>query len=134
MSSPMVSCGLNKSERLVLYLTLLFPFGTGVSGREILAGAVPLPPAAQPLYEALARCHVYATGTTPGRPTTTSGGAGLLGPIDERQTMENYEYGEFITPGVTNNVVPNEVLPNTNHIPDHHSVAGMSDITSEPGY
>ncbi|KAL7572690.1 hypothetical protein ACA910_008965 [Epithemia clementina (nom. ined.)] len=35
-------------------------YGRPVSGPEILAGAVPLPPAAQPLYEALARCHVYA--------------------------------------------------------------------------
>lgn len=89
-----------------------------------------MPPAAQPLYEALARCHVYATGITPGRPVTTAG----LGPIDERQAMENYEYGEFVTPDVANVVVPNEVLPNAGNIPDHHSVAGMSDITSDPGY
>lgn len=95
----------------------------GVSGREILAGAVPLPPAAQPLYEALARCHVYATGSTPRRPHNG------LGPINEQQAIENYEYGEFISPGA--DIFPGEVVPNT---PDHHSVAGMSDITSDPGY
>jgi lipid-binding SYLF domain-containing protein len=35
-------------------------YGRQVTGNESLYGAVPLPPAAQPLYEALARCHVYA--------------------------------------------------------------------------
>ena len=89
---------------------------------------MPLPPAAQPLYEALARCHVYATGGTPGRPGSNQG----LGPIDERQTIENYEYGEFITPGTAADFVPSQVTPHT--VPDYHSVAGMSDITSDPGY
>ena len=84
---------------------------------------MPLPPAAQPLYEALARCHVYATGGGP-----LSARPNGLGPINE-QTAENYEYGEF-TPGA--DFVPGEVLPP--HASDHHSVAGMSDITSDPGY
>jgi SH3 domain-containing YSC84-like protein 1 len=36
-------------------------YGMSISAEEILAGVVPTPPAAQPLYEALHRCHVYAT-------------------------------------------------------------------------
>lgn len=45
-------------------------YGRKVSGREILAGTVPHPPAAQPLYEALTRCHVYANGGSSRRPAT----------------------------------------------------------------
>ena len=47
-------------------------YGRPVKGPEILAGAVPLPPAAQPLYEALARCHVYASQLDPSHKTTTT--------------------------------------------------------------
>lgn len=39
-------------------------YGCRVSAPEILAGAVPSPPAAQPLYEALQRCHVYASSSS----------------------------------------------------------------------
>jgi hypothetical protein len=35
-------------------------YGRKVTGDQILAGEVPVPPAAQPLYEALARCRHYA--------------------------------------------------------------------------
>jgi SH3 domain-containing YSC84-like protein 1 len=38
-------------------------YGRRISGQEILRGrGVPTPPAARPLYEALERCHVYASG------------------------------------------------------------------------
>lgn len=106
-------------------------YGRTVSGREILAGAVPVPPAAQPLYEALARCHVYATGSQQQQAGGGGGGGGPLGAIDERH-QEDYEYGEIITPDA-DNFVPNEVQSSA-MAPDHHSVAGMSDITSDPGY
>jgi lipid-binding SYLF domain-containing protein len=43
-------------------------YGRTITGREILRGDVPSPPAAQPLYEALTRCHVYASGGN--RPTS----------------------------------------------------------------
>jgi SH3 domain-containing YSC84-like protein 1 len=36
-------------------------YGQKVSATDILAGHVPTPPAAQPLYDALQRCHVYAS-------------------------------------------------------------------------
>jgi SH3 domain-containing YSC84-like protein 1 len=36
-------------------------YGMSISAEEILAGVVPTPPAAQPLYDALHRCHVYAS-------------------------------------------------------------------------
>ena len=41
-------------------------YGAAVTASEILRGAVPIPPAAQPLYEALTRCHFYATGGAAG--------------------------------------------------------------------
>jgi len=80
-------------------------YGRTVSGQEILQGAVPLPPAAQPLYEALTRVHVYATGNHPTLPTNTT-------------DRVSGEYGE----------VPMPPAP-----ADQHSYAGMSDIT-DPGY
>lgn len=42
-------------------------YGRTVTGMEILQGHIPTPPAARPLYEALQRCHVYATGNIPRR-------------------------------------------------------------------
>lgn len=36
-------------------------YGQRLTPAEILGGGVPSPPAAQPLYDALKRCHVYAT-------------------------------------------------------------------------
>ena len=53
-------------------------YGRPITGAEILGGRVPTPPAAQPLYEALARCHVYATGnvrTTANTPTAAAAAA-----------------------------------------------------------
>lgn len=106
-------------------------YGRTVSGREILAGAVPLPPAAQPLYEALARCHVYATGNVPGSARSNyPPGHHHLVPINEQQ-QEAYEYGEYATTPDFDNV-PSELPPN--NVPDYHSVAAMSDITQDPGY
>lgn len=59
-------------------------YGTKVKPADILAGAVPPPPAAQPLYEALQRCHVYASQA--GNPSAASTLA---------QQRLNDEYGEF---------------------------------------
>ena len=36
-------------------------YGYNVRARDLLNGEVPTPPAAQPLYDALKRCHVYAS-------------------------------------------------------------------------
>mmetsp|Transcript_18870 Transcript_18870/g.27989 ORF Transcript_18870/g.27989 Transcript_18870/m.27989 type:complete len:85 (-) Transcript_18870:542-796(-) len=35
-------------------------YGQKVSPNDIRSGEIPRPPAAQPLYDALKRCHVYA--------------------------------------------------------------------------
>ena len=37
-------------------------YGRSVSPRELLSGQVPIPPAAQPLYDALKRCRIYGDG------------------------------------------------------------------------
>lgn len=37
-------------------------YGREVTGPQFLSGEIPSPPAARPLYDALHRCHVYATG------------------------------------------------------------------------
>jgi lipid-binding SYLF domain-containing protein len=79
-------------------------YGRKVSGIEILQGAIPTPPAAQPLYDALTRCHVYTTGERPSRPFTAR--ASL--------STESYEYGELMPPAEG----------------DQHSYAGMSEVTT----
>lgn len=87
-------------------------YGQSVQASEILRGAVPTPPAAQPLYEALTRCHVYATGNIPRR---------LPAPPSSSDPMG--EYGEVERP------LQPPPTPN-----DQQSYAGMSDITGDPGY
>ena len=91
-------------------------YGRAVLGEEILRGEIPTPPAAQPLYDALTRCHVYTTGARPPRNAT-------IRPIPEMaQDTSPMEYGEFIQP----------VMPPAND--DQHSYAGLSELTSDPGY
>ena len=46
-------------------------YGQKVDAKHLLTGMIPQPPAAQPLYDALRRCHVYAGVSTPGRSSTT---------------------------------------------------------------
>ncbi|KAL7444474.1 hypothetical protein ACHAXH_008922 [Discostella pseudostelligera] len=41
-------------------------YGRSVSPRELLSGQVPIPPAAQPLYDALKRCRIYGDGGSRG--------------------------------------------------------------------
>lgn len=97
-------------------------YGRPVSGMELLQGVIPTPPAARPLYDALARCHVYATGNLPVQsriPSTPQ----QLQPV---QDPYGGEYGEF---PYRNNLGSPDAGP-----PDQHSYAGMSDITSDPGY
>jgi lipid-binding SYLF domain-containing protein len=77
-------------------------YGRSVSGEELLQGVIPTPPAAQPLYDALTRCHHYAIG---GRPP----------PPQPAASTESYEYGEYPMPPADN---------------DQHSYAGLSDVTT----
>lgn len=128
-------------------------YGREVSGMELLSGQIPTPPAARPLYDALQRCHVYATGEIPNSRNmmrgTMSGQYALQPPQYEewdgtpmghedggRHTFfqasggqvipksSDMEYGELPEP------IP--VFPPAAN--DQHSYAGMSDITSDPGY
>lgn len=78
-------------------------YGRAVSAMEILQGAIPTPPAAQPLYDALTRCHVYTTGNRPPPPQPSVVPA-----------SESLEYGELMPPADN----------------DQHSYAGMSDVTT----
>lgn len=128
-------------------------YGREVSGMELLNGHIPTPPAARPLYDALQRCHVYATGNTPNRRNTMSGvqGAELQPPTS------GLVYDEWNgTPGGEGNrnnfydatgghVIPKSSEMEYGELPepipvfppaanDQHSYAGMSDITSDPEY
>jgi hypothetical protein len=106
-------------------------YGRTVTGMELLQGHVPTPPAARPLYDALQRCHVYATGTVP-RPSRTNNTSTSSTARQANATIPNYnrhsesaEYGEY-------NPYPEPSMPPPPN--DQHSYAGMSDITSDPGY
>lgn len=129
-------------------------YGREVSGMELLSGQIPTPPAARPLYDALQRCHVYATGNVPNRRNMMLGSmaqAQLQAPqhqnpssfgeqLQFRQpqqfqstytpsqqlmypTSSDMEYGELSEP-----------IPYFPQSPRADSYAGMSDITSDPGY
>lgn len=142
-------------------------YGREVSGMQILAGEIPSPPAARPLYEALQRCHVYATGNLRGS-MGVSGGGSMGGPGSNylrtnwpndtmtmqgypQQQQQQYQSGMYLPQqqqqqdeqqywddqldyvgwsaggGGGDGLMP--PAPN-----DQHSYAGMSDITSDPGY
>ena len=115
-------------------------YGREVTGMELLCGQIPTPPAARPLYDALQRCHVYATGNLPFRrnlvlgtmPENESslqfghwdGGLDRGGAIRAYPQTADMEYGELPEPIALYPPAAN----------DQHSYAGMSDITSDPGY
>lgn len=113
-------------------------YGREVSGMELLSGQIPTPPAARPLYDALQRCHVYATGNIPNRREMMMQGnnqgssyqnqpqyGGQQGMTMGIPQSSDMEYGEVPEP------VP--VFPSAlSH--DQLSYAGMSDITSDAGY
>jgi SH3 domain-containing YSC84-like protein 1 len=103
-------------------------YGREVSGMEILQGVIPSPPAARPLYDALARCHVYATGNLPPHTRLPTPAA------QQQQQYDPYagEYGE--TPYNFNNNFGSTNSSDDAGPLDQHSYAGMSDITSDPGY
>jgi len=115
-------------------------YGREVTGLQILNGEIPSPPAARPLYDALQRCHVYANNG--GVPKAGVGGNFPLdrparnfmhGYLEEHQISphqqtQRMEYSlDYDNPRDSGNLMP----PAAN---DQHSYAGMSDITSDPGY
>jgi hypothetical protein len=94
-------------------------YGRPVSGSEILSGAIETPPAAQPLYDALTRCHVYTTGQRP-PPQPRRHGA----------MNDGLEYGEWPMDTTSQWSYPTPMMPPA--ADDQHSY--VSDITSDPRY
>ena len=132
-------------------------YGRQIKGQEILAGAVPVPPAAGPLYEALARAHYYAAqhevsfGGEQSQPQTQQDHMvhpGLQSqfppPIQQQQQQApmfvpptapqnqqlNQEYGE-VGPSPPQTTSPMTMPSN---VEQTSFQGGMSDITSDPGY
>lgn len=97
-------------------------YGKTVSGMEILQGHIPTPPAARPLYDALQRCHVYATGEVPNLRSQYR---------QQHQQQQVYPKSSQMEYGILPEPIPRVFPPAAN---DQHSYAGMSDITSDPGY
>ena len=85
-------------------------YGRAVSASELLSGAIPTPPAAQPLYDALTRCHVYVSGATRGV-----------------RRVESMEYGEMMPAMMPPPSLMSMMPPAHN---DQHSYAGMSDAST----
>jgi lipid-binding SYLF domain-containing protein len=129
-------------------------YGREVSGLQLLSGEIPSPPAARPLYEALQRCHVYATGNRPIGSSSTASAAlfshpqthtvyGLPGVPQSYPSMTQSTYSaqhlaektqnEQVLQQLEDHMVSHEgLMPPASS--DQHSYAGMSDITSDPGY
>jgi Las17-binding protein actin regulator len=86
-------------------------YGREVSASELLSGSIPMPPAAQPLYDALARCQVYASGARLTRQKT-----------QQQQQRETYDldYEHFMR-----STLPQPIMPPAFN--DQHSY--VSDIT-----
>lgn len=148
-------------------------YGREVSGMELLSGQIPTPPAARPLYDALQRCHVYASGEIPNGRNMRMMGTRTMSGLDDTaahqqlQPPQQYEEwngtpmggngggaGRHPPSGNNNNrffqasggqVLPSSADMEYGELPepiprfppaanDQHSYAGMSDITSDPGY
>jgi hypothetical protein len=98
-------------------------YGRHVSGAELLSGSIPTPPAAQPLYDALTRCHVYAT--TTGNRGSSSARRAMLN--HEREEYTNLEYGEYMRSALSPE--PLAMMPPAPN--DQHSyVSDMTDLGS----
>mmetsp|Transcript_12572 Transcript_12572/g.18486 ORF Transcript_12572/g.18486 Transcript_12572/m.18486 type:complete len:514 (+) Transcript_12572:256-1797(+) len=98
-------------------------YGRQVSGGELLSGLIETPPAAQPLYDALARCHVYATGRNNKPPPRIEG---IRNDFSLHNSMEG-EYGETVMfPNAPSPSYPPPMMPPATD--DHHSY--VSDITN----
>jgi len=65
-------------------------YGRRVTPEEILQGRIPTPPAAQPLYDALTRCHVYTQPNYHATRRAPANAAAVYTP-----NTEAMEYGEF---------------------------------------
>lgn len=101
-------------------------YGFPVTAQEILAGAVPTPPAAQPLYEALQRCHVYASSAASASLVTTGNSRNsntAAAPVPEPSYAQ--EYGEVPTGAL----LPASSPPLARGISDQHSMGALSDVT-----
>lgn len=122
-------------------------YGREVTGMQILGGEVPPPPAARPLYDALQRCHVYATGNLRG---TSVAGSGLATGRFAPHRLATHMMQGFPEHPARVGAFPQQwqhepqldyqgwsaggdgLMPPAAN--DQHSYAGMSDITSDPGY
>lgn len=102
-------------------------YGRIVSGTELLTGVIETPPAAQPLYDALTRCQVYASG---GVGTKSSASYNSVAGTSHY----SYEYGERNTmpvPSFQNSYLvspPSYPPPMPPATDDQHSY--VSDITN----
>ena len=112
-------------------------YGRPVTGPEILAGAVPLPPAAQPLYEALARCHVYASQWESSHPHAAGNKANMNGlqriqqehslyQQQHQQQRQQVQYNQFLDPehvGLLSSASSAVVPPNATAFPQEELAA-----------
>jgi len=81
-------------------------YGREVSGHELLQGHIPTPPAAQPLYDALKRCHVYAEQHHQHRSSSTTSSTSNSngtpwGVPTTRDISHVYDYSDVVTADTT---------------------------------
>ena len=69
-------------------------YGRKIDAKSLLSGAVPTPPAAQPLYDALKRCHVYASASSSRAASLTTRRQLANSYLATHQNNHQYSYGD----------------------------------------
>lgn len=115
-------------------------YGRAVTAEELLAGHVPRPPAAQPLYDAIRRCLVYGDGVGESRFSASDGGRVTLLPEGSNSSAKDNSNATMATPGgiferwshTTGLGMPVATPPS--HTENPYNLAGRYDPTWQPNF
>jgi lipid-binding SYLF domain-containing protein len=115
-------------------------YGRAVTAQELLAGHVPRPPAAQPLYDAIRRCLVYGDGVGSSEFSRSRGGGATLSSESNHTAEIDPAHGNMPSPGglfetwshTTGLGMPVATPPSRTENP--YNLAGRYDPTWQPNF